>query len=90
MTTTTDHATAAPSHAGFTVDWPLHSCDDHLDLPSIPTDLWTSRMRETDPARIPHVEVVDGRTMWVCDGGVLDAFVARPAVQRGLVIPARG
>ena len=66
--TTTAHAPTTPS---FEVDWPLHSCDDHMDLPSIPTDLWTSRMRETDPDRIPHVEVVDGRTVWVADGNIL-------------------
>ena len=62
------HGSAAPT---FEVDWPLHWCDDHMDPPSLPTDLWTTRMREKDPARIPHVEVVDGRDMWVCDGAVL-------------------
>jgi predicted TIM-barrel fold metal-dependent hydrolase len=67
MTTTVP----APGAAAFEVDWPLYSCDDHLDLPAVPTDLWTSRMRERDNARVPHVEEIDGRTMWVADGSVL-------------------
>jgi predicted TIM-barrel fold metal-dependent hydrolase len=71
MTTTAHAPTGTAPDGDFEVDWPLHSCDDHMDLPAIPTDLWTSRMPESDPARVPHVEVVDGRTMWVCDGGVL-------------------
>jgi len=75
MTTPASGPTVGP----LTVDWPLHSCDDHLDLPAVPTDLWTTRMRVTDPARVPHVEVVDGRTMWVCDGSVLGLSGATPA-----------
>jgi len=65
-------ATASVDHTTtLTVDWPLHSCDDHMDLPSIPPDLWTTRMRERDPDRVPHVETVDGRSVWVCDGAIL-------------------
>lgn len=60
-----------PRAASFDVDWPIYSCDDHLDLPAVPIDLWTSRMSGRDAARIPHVEEVDGRAMWVADGGVL-------------------
>jgi predicted TIM-barrel fold metal-dependent hydrolase len=76
--TSHEHDTRA---ANFEVDWPLHSCDDHMDLPSVPTDLWTTRMRETDPARVPHVEVVDGRDMWVCDGAVLGISGDTPTSQ---------
>lgn len=77
MTTTADRPTAAT----FDVDWPLHSCDDHMDLPSIPTDLWTARMHESDPARVPHPEMVDGRMMWVCDGNVLGLSGGTPSAQ---------
>lgn len=74
MTTTT-----APQGSGFEVDWPLYSCDDHMDLPSVPTDLWTSRMRGRDAFRVPHVEEIDGRPMWVADGGVLGLSGLTPA-----------
>ena len=76
--TTTAHDTGT---ATFEVDWPLHSCDDHMDLPSVPTDLWTTTDAEPTRRRVPHVEVVDGRDMWVCDGAVLGISGDTPSSQ---------
>jgi predicted TIM-barrel fold metal-dependent hydrolase len=50
------------------VDHPLISCDDHLDLNMLPADLWTSRLPEHLRDRAPHIEVRDGRALWVCEG----------------------
>jgi len=50
------------------LDYPLISCDDHLDLNQLPPDLWTSRLPDHLKARAPKVEMVDGRAVWMCDG----------------------
>jgi len=47
---------------------PVISCDDHLDLNQLPTDLWSSRLPEHLRERGPKVEMVDGRPVWMCDG----------------------
>jgi predicted TIM-barrel fold metal-dependent hydrolase len=50
------------------LDHPLISCDDHLDLNQLPADLWTSRLPARFRDRAPHIEDVNGRAFWVCDG----------------------
>lgn len=50
------------------VDYPLISCDDHLDLNQLPADLWTRRLPAHLRDRGPKVEMVDGRAVWMCDG----------------------
>jgi predicted TIM-barrel fold metal-dependent hydrolase len=59
----------------------LVSCDDHLDLNMLPADLWTARMPEQYRDRAPHIEMRDGRAIWVCDGKNWGfwAGVAKPA-----------
>ncbi len=47
---------------------PLISCDDHLDLNTLPADLWTSRLPSSMRGRAPHVEERDGRAFWICEG----------------------
>ncbi|HWW63443.1 MAG TPA: amidohydrolase family protein [Sphingomonadaceae bacterium] len=49
-------------------DYPLISCDDHLDLNMLPADLWTSRLPEHLRDRAPHIEMRDGRAVWICEG----------------------
>ena len=43
----------APAAAFNEVDWPLYSCDDHLDMWALPLDLWTSRLPAADRERAP-------------------------------------
>jgi predicted TIM-barrel fold metal-dependent hydrolase len=50
------------------LDHPLISCDDHLDLNMLPADLWTKGLPEHLRDRAPHIEVRDGRAIWVCEG----------------------
>jgi predicted TIM-barrel fold metal-dependent hydrolase len=50
------------------MDHPLISCDDHLDLNMLPADLWTKGLPEHLRDRAPHVEIRDGRAVWVCEG----------------------
>jgi uncharacterized protein len=68
------------------VDYRFISCDDHLDLPVLPADLWTSRMPAHLRDRAPHVEQRDGRAVWVCDGKVWGGWGGRLDGR----IPARG
>ena len=49
-------------------DYGLISCDDHLDLNQLPADLWTARLPAALQARAPHIEEVNGRSVWLCDG----------------------
>ena len=49
----------------------IYSCDDHLDMAAVPTDVWSSRLSSQDAARGPHVEERDGQLMWVCEDRVL-------------------
>ena len=51
----------------------IYSCDDHLDMAAVPTDVWSSRLSSEDAARGPHVEEQDGQLMWVCEDRVLGA-----------------
>jgi predicted TIM-barrel fold metal-dependent hydrolase len=49
----------------------IYSCDDHLDLPAVPRDLWQSRLPRELAERALHVEERDGRSVWVCEDRVL-------------------
>ena len=49
----------------------LYSCDDHLDLWNLPTDLWQKRLAEKHRSRGPRVVTRDDNEVWIADGGVL-------------------
>ena len=53
------------------VDWPLYSCDDHLDMWALPLDLWTSRLPAADRERAPRVVDRNGVPTWVVGDSVL-------------------
>jgi hypothetical protein len=57
-----------PFERSKSLDYPLISCDDHLDLNQLPPDLWSTRLPDHLKARAPKVEMVDGRAVWMCDG----------------------
>ncbi len=63
----TDAIHSDPNYT-LTVDHPLISCDDHLDLNQLPGDLWSSRLPEHLRAKGPRIEEHDGRLEWVCNG----------------------
>ncbi len=43
----------------------IYSCDDHLDIYHLPTDLWTSRLPEKHRELGPRVIERDGRKWWM-------------------------
>lgn len=49
----------------------IYSCDDHLDLWNLPTDLWEKRLPKELRERGPQVVDRKGRSMWMADGKVL-------------------
>ena len=49
----------------------LCSCDDHLDLHAMPTDLWVTRLAGAQAEHAPHVVVQDGRPFWICEDRVM-------------------
>jgi predicted TIM-barrel fold metal-dependent hydrolase len=49
----------------------IYSCDDHLDLPAVPRDLWQSRLPAALAERGPRVEERKGTPLWVCEDRVL-------------------
>ena len=49
----------------------IYSCDDHLDLPAVPRDVWQSRLSRSQAERGPHVVTRDGESVWVCEDRVL-------------------
>ncbi len=51
----------------------IYSCDDHLDLPAVPRDLWQSRLARAQAERALRVEERDGKHVWVCEDRVLGA-----------------
>jgi predicted TIM-barrel fold metal-dependent hydrolase len=65
------------------VDHPLISCDDHLDLNQLPTDLWTSRLPEHLKDRGPKVEMIDGRMTWMCEGKSLGGWSGQASGMNG-------
>ena len=50
------------------MDYKLISCDDHLDLNQLPADLWTKGLPAEFKDRAPHIEELNGRAVWVCEG----------------------
>ncbi len=60
-----------PALSGASVDWPLYSCDDHLDMWALPPDLWTSRLAAGDRDRGPRVVQSGGVARWMVDDHVL-------------------
>lgn len=62
----------------------IYSCDDHLDLMSVPTDLWTARL----PARYreigPRVETRGGRDLWVVGERILGPSGSMPGIPSAL------
>ena len=50
---------------------PLYSCDDHLDLWTLPVDLWAARLPAALRERGPRVERQGDNDWWVCDGAML-------------------
>jgi predicted TIM-barrel fold metal-dependent hydrolase len=56
----------------------IYSCDDHLDLNAVPTEVWASRVPKSLSDRTPHVVNRDGQPTWVCNDRVLGRS-GRPA-----------
>jgi predicted TIM-barrel fold metal-dependent hydrolase len=52
-------------------DQRIYSCDDHLDLPAVPRELWQARLPRGEAERAPRVEVREGTPLWVCEDRVL-------------------
>lgn len=50
---------------------PLYSCDDHLDLWTLPIDLWSARLPAALRERGPRVVTQNDFEWWVCDGAML-------------------
>ncbi len=46
------------------IDHRIYSCDDHLDIFNLPTDLWTSRLAAADHPQAPHVEQRGPARLW--------------------------
>ena len=49
----------------------IYSCDNHLDLRSVPRQLWLDRLPRDLAQRGPRVVTGDGDPMWVCNDRVL-------------------
>jgi predicted TIM-barrel fold metal-dependent hydrolase len=49
----------------------LYSCDDHLDLWNLPSDVWTERVPSTLRDRAPRVVEHGGMQWWSCDGNLM-------------------
>ena len=49
----------------------LYSCDDHLDLWTLPTDLWQARLPAALRERGPRVVTQGEYDWWMCDGSML-------------------
>lgn len=50
---------------------PLYSCDDHLDLWTLPVDLWQARFPAALRERAPSVITQGEHKWWTCDGTML-------------------
>ena len=62
-------------------DHPLYSCDDHLDLPNVPRNVWSDRLPEKFREIGPHVVEQGDQHVWIANGkpmgisGKMDARV---------------
>lgn len=48
----------------------LISCDDHMDLSQLPSDLWQARLPSGLRDRAPRIEEREGQAVWICDDKV--------------------
>ena len=53
----------------------LYSCDDHLDLWTLPRELWQARLPERLRERGPRVKDEGEQSWWLCDGAVMGPSV---------------
>jgi hypothetical protein len=70
--------------------YPLFSVDDHIVEPA---HVWVDRVAAKDRDRVPHVVEVDGRQLWMWEGGReltmgLNAVAGKPREEWGME-PAR-
>ena len=65
----------------------LISCDDHMDLGQLPSDLWTARLPKSLLGRAPHIEERDGQAVWLCDGKVWGSWAGKPLGNEQLARP---
>ena len=49
-------------------NYPLYSCDDHLDMNAVPPDVWTSRASGKHREDVPHVVDREGQPTWIAGG----------------------
>lgn len=61
----------------------LISCDDHLDLNQLPADLWTARLPSNLRERAPHIEMRDGKAVWICNGRNWGSWAGHDAGDKG-------
>jgi predicted TIM-barrel fold metal-dependent hydrolase len=59
-------------------DTRIYSCDDHLDLPAVPPELWQSRLPRSLAERGPRVVERKGTPVWMCEDRVLGRSGATP------------
>jgi predicted TIM-barrel fold metal-dependent hydrolase len=59
-------------------DTRIYSCDDHLDLPAVPPELWQSRLPRALAERGPRVVERKGTPVWMCEDRVLGRSGATP------------
>ncbi len=68
----------------------IYSCDDHLDMPAVPRELWEARLPRALAERGPHVVARDGGSFWVCEDRVLARSGTRPGDERVKKLSAIG
>jgi uncharacterized protein len=66
------------------------SCDDHLDLPAVPPELWQSRLPKGQAERGPQVVQQDGRSVWVCEDRVIGRSGGLPQTEATKKLSAIG
>jgi predicted TIM-barrel fold metal-dependent hydrolase len=52
----------------------LYSCDDHLDLWNLPSDLWSERLPARMRERGPRVAEQQAGGWWTCDGAIMGPY----------------
>ena len=63
--------TARPGEGVKEVTWPMYSSDDHIDMWSLPADLWSARLPAARREEGPRVVDRDGVATWVVGDEVL-------------------
>ena len=64
-----------------TMDYPIISADDHIDLRWLPRDLWSSRLPAHLRERGPQVRDTDKGAFWYCDEQMWGTWGAYTAAQ---------